>query len=516
MKKFYISTPIYYPSGKPHIGHAYSTIVADVLAKYKKNIGYDVFFMTGTDEHGLKIEQKAKELNLTSKELVDINSKVFLDLWDKLGINYSKFIRTSYDYHISTVQKIISNLIAKDYVYLSYWEGYYCVSCEENYSKSNAKKEGDKLFCQHGHPLELKKEESYFLKTKPFKQWIINYLKNNNNIYPTNRVNELLNSFLLNDDFDDLSISRTSFDWGIKILENDKHVVYVWMDALINYISGLGYSQDDQSLYEKFWNDSNCEIIHIMSKEITRFHCIYWPIILEMLNINKPTKYISHGWIITDKGKMSKSLGNVVDPFELIEKYGRDSVRYFLSKEISFKEDSTFSEDFLVQTYNNDLANNFGNLISRVIGMHSKYKNYIVPKFENPTNQLNIEYFNFIKTFDNRIIEKINSLMLQDIIKEITLLFDKSNLLIEEIKPWNLHKNNDIKSLDETLSLLVLALKRVIFYLQPILIDGTKEALTQLNINSDEFNLEYVNNNHNMDNKKLNTSNPIYARIEKK
>lgn len=515
MKKFYVTTPIYYPSGKPHIGHAYSTLVADVLARYKKILNYDVYFLTGTDEHGQKIEEKAKELNISPQQLVDQNSDIFNKLWKELGINYSSFIRTSFDFHKNTVKQVFSILYKKGYIYLGEWEGHYCVSCEENYTKTLAKNIDNKLFCQHGHELILKKEESYFLKTKEFKKWIIDFLKTPNLVYPENRINELLNSFLTNDDFDDLSISRTTFNWGISIDENPKHVMYVWLDALLNYITALGYLQKDDSNFKKFWQSNDSEIVHIMSKEITRFHCIYWPIILEMLNLKKPTKYISHGWIITDSGKMSKSLGNVIDPFEIIKKYNRDTLRYYLCKEISFKDDSTFSEDNLINTYNNDLANNFGNLINRTIGMHKKYCNLIVPKFEKPTHELSFQLFNFLNEIDAEVEGAINKLIIQDIIKHPLNIINKCNLFIENIKPWNLVKENNIKVLNECLSLLIIAIKKVVYYLQPILIDGTKKALNQLNINENEFTLEFIKNPNSMDNRILNEPTPIFIRIEK-
>lgn len=512
-KTFYISTPIYYPSGKPHIGHAYSTILADVLARYKELIGYEIFFVTGTDEHGQKIQEKAMELNKTPQELVDINSSIFIELWKVLGIKYSKFIRTSSTIHKNVVSQVFSELLEKKFIYLGNWEGLYCVSCEENYTKSNSIIKENELHCIHGHKLCLKKEESYFLKIKEFKEWIKDFLKNNDIIFPHNRINELISSFIDNESFDDLSISRTSFDWGIKIKENNKHVIYVWLDALLNYLSSLGYKSEDNSKFIKFWNSKNGEIVHVMSKEITRFHCIYWPIILKMLNLDMPTKFISHGWIVTREGKMSKSLGNVVDPFELIDKYGRDAVRYFFMKEISLKDDSTFSNELLEKTYNADLANNFGNLINRTLGMLKKYCSSIVPKFYKPDENSFTEFFNYLENFDNIMVNQINSLMVNDITKEIVKLMDKCNLLIENIKPWILFKENNIAAINQTLSLLFIAIKKIIFYLQPILIDGTKKALEQLNIV--DINFEQVKNNSFMDDKKLNDSKPIYIRIEK-
>lgn len=517
MKKFYVTTPIYYPSGNPHIGHAYTTLIADVLTRYKKKAGYEIFFITGMDEHGQKIEDKARELNLTPKELVDKNTQIFKNLWEVLGINYSHFIRTTDEYHVKTVQKVFSILYEKKFIYLGLWKGFYCVSCEENYTKTLAsKKEGSTdLFCAQGHKLVEKQEESYFLKIKEFKKYISSFLKSDKLIYPISRVNELFNSFLNNSDFDDLSISRSNFNWGIKIKENPNHVIYVWLDALLNYLTGLGFLQDDDTNFKKFWESNDVEIVHLMSKEITRFHCIYWPIILEMLELRKPSKYISHGWIITEQGKMSKSLGNVLDPFYFIKKYGRDAFRFYLLKELSLKDDSVFSEELFVTTFNKDLANNVGNLFSRLIGMVKKYRNGIIPAYKHS----NINHFqnmiNKIKEFDSKIIDSINSLKPQTIIQTVIDLIVECNLFIELSQPWNLFKENNINDLDAFLSLVGNIAKRVIFYLEPVLVDGMVEALKIFNIDKNDFTIQFVNDFGSLDNYKLNEINPLYLRIEK-
>lgn len=517
-KNFYVTTPIYYPSGNPHIGHAFTTLIADVLARYKKKLGYDVFFITGMDEHGQKIEEKAKELNLSPQELVDKYAKIFSDLWKLLGIEYDCFIRTTSENHKKVVQETFSELLKKDLIYLSVWKGLYCVSCEENYSKNIAvRKDGDnKLYCLQQHVLTEKEEESYFLRIKQFKKYISSFLKDANLVYPVTRINELFNSFLNNDDFDDLSISRCSFSWGIKIKENPKHVVYVWLDALLNYLSGLGYRQQDDSNFQKFWNSEDTEIVQLMSKEIIRFHCIYWPIILEMLGLRKPTKFISHSWIITEQGKMSKSLGNVLDPVEFINKYGRDAFRYYLLKEFSFKEDSVFSEKLLINSFNKDLANNVGNLFNRSMGMINKYRDGVIPKYIKPKLSFSVNFEKQLKLFDEEIITIIQKLNIQKILTRVIDLINECNLFIEQVKPWDLKKENKEEDLDCFLSLISNAVKRVIYYLEPVLLDGTKEALEQFNIDKSKFDIKFVNDLNSLNSLKINSPKPIYLRIETK
>ncbi|MDE6563046.1 MAG: methionine--tRNA ligase [Malacoplasma sp.] len=310
-----------------------------------------------------------------------------------------------------------------------------------------------------------------------------------NLIYPVSRVNELFNSFLNNEDFDDLSISRSNFKWGIPIKENSKHVIYVWLDALSSYLTGLGYLQKNDKNFLNYWESQDCEIIQLMAKEITRFHCIYWPIMLEMLGLRKPTHYISHGWIITEKGKMSKSLGNVLDPIYFVNKYGRDAFRYYLVKEISIKEDSIFSEELFISVFNKDLANTIGNLINRTIGMVNKYVGGVVPKYENPSVKENVIFLNKILDFDKKIIEVIEKNNIQKIVKVIQDFMIECNQFIEFTKPWNLKKENKIDELNSFLTLVVNSVKRIIYYLEPILIDGTKIAWSQFNIKEKNLNI---------------------------
>ncbi|MGL5640156.1 MAG: methionine--tRNA ligase [Mycoplasmoidaceae bacterium] len=513
MKKFYISTPIYYSSGRPHIGHAYTTILADVISRYKKIVGYDIFFITGMDEHGQKIETTAKKENISCQELVDKNSMIFEKLWRDLKIEPTFFIRTTNEKHKKFLQEKFSFLFLKKYIYLGNWESLYCIQCEEDIVDKKIVIKDNKKYCEHGHEIISRSEESYFLKTTEFKKWIIDVIDNNEiYIHPFSRVAELKNNFL-NDEFRDLSISRNNLNWGIEIKENPNHKIYVWLDALLNYISGLSICND--SFVDKYWNDDKTEIVHLLSKEITRFHCIYWPIILKMLGYRLPSKIISHGWIITSQGKMSKSIGNVIDPFELINKFGSDSVRYYLMKEISMINDSIFSEDLLVLTHNSDLCNNFGNIVNRTIGMLNKYNNGIIPKYSKSNNKELIVFEKMINDFINKIQEKIDALDVNLIVKEINIFENNINSFIEINKPWNLFKENKIEDLMYFLSLLSNSAKILIFFISPILVLKSNEAWQQFAFPENLFSINEINKFNNIDNIKVNNAKILFERIDK-
>ncbi|MGL4647131.1 MAG: methionine--tRNA ligase [Mycoplasmoidaceae bacterium] len=512
MKKFYISTPIYYSSGNPHIGHAYSTILADTLARYKKLLGYETFFITGMDEHGQKIELAAKKANLSCQALVDENSIIFLKLWEQLQIIPDIFIRTTNQKHQQFVQEQFSILLKKGFIYLDTWTANYCVQCEEDIPDNKIKMIKNQKCCDLNHELIARSEESYFLKTKEFKKWISDLLlKKEIDIFPQTRVNELINSFL-NDDFKDLSISRKNLQWGIPIRENMDHKIYVWIDALLNYLSGLEIFET--KMIEKFWENKDTEIVHILSKEIIRFHCIYWPILLKMLSYRLPTKIISHGWIITKEGKMSKSLGNVIDPFYLINKYEVDAVRYCLMKDISLQNDTIFSEEILIQTYNTDLCNNFGNIINRSIGLIKKYGNNKIPAFKEFHNPLSINFKKQIDTFKNSMPDLINTLDINVIIKRIIVFENDINSFIENSKPWQLAKQNAVENLNAFLALLANAIKCLIFYISPLLITKAEAAWKEMNFSKEIFNLKGLNDFNNIDNISIGAPIILFRRIE--
>lgn len=440
-KTFYITTPIYYPSGNLHIGHVYTTTIAWVLKNYKRKMGYETLFLTGADEHGQKIQQKASENKMTPQEYVDLMSSKFVKLWNVYGIDYDIFSRTTNKTHMASVQKIFSDLYKKQYIYLSSYEGLYSISDEEFIAKKNAiKKDGKFYHPQSNHLLETIKEESYFLKLKESTIWLEKYISNHPSfISPEKVVRELKNNFL-DVGVNDLSITRTSFDWGIKINENDKHVTYVWLDALTNYITMLGYNSNNSELYDKFWANGD-EQVHIVGKEITRFHCIYWPIILHLLGLKQPTKIQSHGWIVTSTGKMSKSKNNVVDPMILSEKFDPEIIKYFLVRKLKLDHDGVFNENILIDNYNSELANTFGNLVSRTVAMFSKnFPNLQLQNIKS-TSKYDLEFNDKIVDFFHKYKTNMDLFKLDEAFKCTMALGKYSNNYIDITMPWKLTNN---------------------------------------------------------------------------
>ncbi|NLO89814.1 MAG: methionine--tRNA ligase [Clostridia bacterium] len=439
-KTYYITTPIYYPSDKLHIGHAYTTVAADSMARYKRMRGYDVWFLTGADEHGQKIERKAKSVGKTPKEYVDEIVAGFIHLWDKLQISNDDFIRTTEERHQRVVQNIFQKLYDNGDIYKSEYEGWYCTPCETFWTE---KQLVDKCCPDCGRGVELLKEESYFFRMSKYQDRLLEHIKNNPDfIQPTSRMNEMIS--FIERGLEDLCVSRTTFKWGIPVPFDEKHVIYVWIDALTNYISALGYGSGDEK-YEKYWPAD----LHLVGKDIMRFHTIIWPAILMAAGLELPKKVFGHGWLMLAEGKMSKSKGNVVDPLELIDKYGVDAIRYYLVREIPTGADGHYSEEALVERINTDLANDFGNLLSRTTAMINKFNGGLVP-IPSEEEAIDSELREFARETVNNVENLMEDFELSNAVGEIWKLVNRTNKYIEETAPWTLARDPEKKSRLET------------------------------------------------------------------
>lgn len=431
-KPYYITTPIYYPSGKPHIGHCYTTVACDSIARYRRMQGYDVMFLTGTDEHGLKIEQKAAEKGVSPKQYVDEIVEIFKNLWKFMNISYDRYIRTTDDYHIETVQKIFKELYDKGYIYKGEYKGKYCTPCESFWTESQLV---DGKCPECGREVVEAKEEAYFLKMAPFADRIEKLLLETDYLQPKNRALELVNNFI-KPGLEDLCVSRTSFSWGIPVTFDDKHVVYVWIDALSNYISALGFYNEKYNDFDRFWPAD----LHMVAKDIMRFHAITWPAMLMALDLPLPKHLAVHGWITFNGQKMSKSLGNVVDPFILGKRYGADAIRYHILREMALGADSSFSNEIMINRINSDLANGFGNLVSRTVAMVEKYFGGTLPT-ERQVGEFDDELINCATSLREKVDKYIDETQLNNALAEIFKVVSRANKYIDETTPWVLAKD---------------------------------------------------------------------------
>lgn len=488
-KPYYITTPIYYPSGNPHIGHCYTTVACDSIARYRRMQGYDVMFLTGTDEHGLKIEQKAAEKGITPKQYVDEIVEIFKGLWEYMNISYDRYIRTTDDYHIETVQKIFKELYDKGYIYKGEYKGKYCTPCESFWTESQLV---DGKCPECGREVVEAKEEAYFFKMAPFADRIEKLLTETDYLQPKTRAVELVNNFI-KPGLEDLCVSRTTFKWGIPVTFDDKHVVYVWIDALSNYISALGYQNESYDEFNKFWPAD----VHMVAKDIMRFHAIIWPAMLMALDLPLPKHLAVHGWITFDGVKMSKSLGNVVDPFVLGERYSPDAIRYHILREMALGADSSFSNEIMINRINSDLANGFGNLVSRTVAMVEKYFGGTLP-VDRQAGDFDEDLIKTATSLKGTVDKYIDNTQLNLALAEIFKVVSRANKYIDETTPWVLAKDEANKTRLATVLYNLLDVIRIVATLLSAFMPTTMpKALEQIGAcekcatydNADKFNV---------------------------
>lgn len=514
-KKFYITTPIYYPSASPHLGHAYCTTLCDIIARDRRMRGYETYFLTGLDEHGEKIEKNAKAKGVTPQEFVDEVAKRFIALWGSLKISNDDFIRTTEPRHVETVEKIFSKFVENGDVYLSSYKGWYCVHEESFWTETQV---GEEHLCPEcGRPVEEKSEPSYFFHCDKYVDSLLSYFDENPKfVTPVGRKTEMINNFI-KPGLNDLCVSRTTFTWGIPVKEAPGHVIYVWLDALTNYISALGYLQDDDSKFKEFWSDPSTEIVHVVGADITRFHTIYWPMFLKALNLRQPSRVFVHGLMMMKDGKMSKSKGNAIYAQPLIDRYGVDAVRYYLAREIVFGQDGVFTPEQFVERINGDLANDFGNLLNRTLGMMGKYFDGVIPPLEGELTELDSKLMETAKKTIMTYEVLMNDLKVTEAFGIVIDLVSAANKYIQDSEPWALSKDpTKVDLLKSVMAHLAIVIFLAGELLSPILVMKSTSLFDQLGIPMDRRNYESAVSLKSLGGIAVSKADPLFPRLDEK